>query len=94
MSICGPGIVAVSQESQTYFLELISVFDCNSGLQLGIRGASVVVVSCAPNGPADRCKQILKFDTVLEVDGKAPGSTIEEVCNTKEVQRTLKICGG
>jgi hypothetical protein len=61
----------------------INVFGC-TGLQLGIRGTSVVVVSCAPRGPADRSGQIFKFDTVLEVNGKAPGSTIEEVLNMNE----------
>jgi hypothetical protein len=60
-----------------------------TGLQLGIRGKSVVVVSCAPKGPADRCGQILKFDTVLEIDGKAPGSTMEEVCNQTTTKMNL-----
>ena len=39
----------------------------------------MVVVSAAPKGPADRCGKVAKFDTILEVDGKPAGSTIDEV---------------
>lgn len=57
-----------------------------AGIQLGIRGTAVVVVSVAPKGPADRCGKVARFDVILEIDSKPAGSSIDEVLHEISAQ--------
>ena len=58
---------------------------CLTGIQLGLRGSSVLVVSLAPNGPAQKCGKIMKFDQILEINGDRVASDLEKVFQMHQV---------